>query len=230
MSVKFKITLNDEQKKAKELILQNTISVLHGKAGSGKTLLACQIALDGLTKKEYKKIVITRPTVSKEDIGYLPGDLREKMQPWISPIVTNFYLLYDKFKIDQWIGDGTIEIAPVSFMRGLTFLDACIIVDEAQNITDEQMEMIVTRIGLNSRMIICGDVSQIDLKHKGDSGFKFICDCVDKIPGMLGYELKTNHRHDIVDHLVAAYAKKYQEEKEKAKPKRKHKEHEDEQG
>ena len=181
-------------------------------------------------KNDYKKIVITRPTVSKEDIGYLPGDLREKMQPWISPIVTNFYLLYDKFKIDQWIGDGTIEIAPVSFMRGLTFLDACIIVDEAQNITDEQMEMIVTRIGLNSRMIICGDVSQIDLKHKGDSGFKFICDCVDKIPGMLGYELKTNHRHDIVDHLVAAYAKKYQEEKEKAKPKRKHKEHEDEQG
>lgn len=230
MSVKFKITLNDEQKKAKELILQNTISVLHGKAGSGKTLLACQIALDGLTKKEYKKIVITRPTVSKEDIGYLPGDLREKMQPWISPIVTNFYLLYDKFKIDQWIGDGTIEIAPVSFMRGLTFLDACIIVDEAQNITDEQMEMIVTRIGLNSRMIICGDVSQIDLRHKGDSGFKFICDCVDKIPGMLGYELKTNHRHDIVDHLVAAYAKKYQEEKEKAKPKRKHKENENEQG
>ena len=230
MSVKFKITLNNEQKKAKELILQNTISVLHGKAGSGKTLLACQIALDGLTKKEYKKIVITRPTVSKEDIGYLPGDLREKMQPWISPIVTNFYLLYDKFKIDQWIGDGTIEIAPVSFMRGLTFLDACIIVDEAQNITDEQMEMIVTRIGLNSRMIICGDVSQIDLRHKGDSGFKFICDCVDKIPGMLGYELKTNHRNDIVDHLVAAYAKKYQEEKEKAKPKRKHKENENEQG
>ena len=98
MSVKFKITLNEEQKQAKELILQNTIGVLHGKAGSGKTLLACQIALDGLLKKEYKKIVITRPTVSKEDIGYLPGDLREKMQPWISPIVTNFYLLYDKFR------------------------------------------------------------------------------------------------------------------------------------
>lgn len=229
MSVKFKITLNDEQKKAKELILQNTISVLHGKAGSGKTLLACQIALDGLAKKEYKKIVITRPTVSKEDIGYLPGDLREKMQPWISPIVTNFYLLYDKFKIDQWIADGTIEIAPVSFMRGLTFLDACIIVDEAQNITDEQMEMIVTRIGLNSRMIICGDVSQIDLRHKGDSGFKFICDCVSKIPGMIGYELTTNHRHDIVDHLVSAYAEKYKKEKEEQKPKRK-KASENEQG
>ena len=217
MSVKFKITLNEEQKQAKELILQNTIGVLHGKAGSGKTLLACQIALDGFLKKEYKQIVITRPTVSKEDIGYLPGDLREKMQPWISPIVTNFYLLYDKFRIDQWLNDGTIEIAPVSFMRGLTFLDACIIVDEAQNITDEQMEMIVTRIGLNSKMIICGDVSQIDLKHKGDSGFRFICDCVDRVPGMVSIELKTNHRNSIVDYLVVEYANKYKEEVSKQK-------------
>lgn len=219
MAEKFKITLNGEQKEAKELVLQNTISVLHGKAGSGKTLLACQIALDGLVKKEYKKIVITRPTVSKEDIGYLPGDLREKMQPWISPIVTNFYLLYDKFKIDQMMNEGVIEIAPVSFMRGLTFLNSCIIVDEAQNITDEQMEMIVTRIGLDSRMIICGDVSQIDLRHKGDSGFKFICDCVEKkkIPGMVSIELKTNHRNSIVDYLVEAYAERYAEEERKTR-------------
>jgi phosphate starvation-inducible PhoH-like protein len=221
MPAKFKIALNDEQKQAKELILQNTITVLHGKAGSGKTLLACQIALDGLLKKDYKKIVITRPTVSKEDIGFLPGDLREKMQPWISPIVTNFYLLYEKYKIDQWLADGTIEIAPVSFMRGLTFLDACIIVDEAQNITDEQMEMIVTRIGLNSKMIICGDISQIDLKHKGDSGFRFICDCVDRVPNMTSIELKTNHRNEIVDYLVTEYAKKYKKENEKHKTKRK---------
>lgn len=215
MAVKFKISLNDEQKQAKEVILQNTVSILHGKAGSGKTLLACQIALDGLLKKEYKKIVITRPTVSKEDIGFLPGTVRDKMDAWLQPIYQNFYLLYDKLRIEQMINDGTIEIVPVSFMRGLTFLDSCIIVDEAQNITDEQMEMIATRIGLNSKMIICGDVSQIDLRHKGDSGFKFICDCVDNIDGMVNIELKTNHRHKIVDDLVDAYAKKYKSEQVK---------------
>lgn len=215
--VRFKVSLNDEQKSAKEEILKNTISVLHGKAGSGKTLLACQIALDGLIKKEYKKIVITRPTVSKEDIGFLPGTVRDKMDAWLQPIYQNFYILYDKVKIEQWINDGTIEIVPVSFMRGLTFLDSCIIVDEAQNITDEQMEMIVTRIGLNSRMIICGDVSQIDLRHKDDTGFRFICDCVSRIPNMVNIELKTNHRHEIVDYLVKEYAEKYRKESDRKK-------------
>lgn len=221
MAVRFKVSLNDEQKSAKEEILRNTISVLHGKAGSGKTLLACQVALDGLIKKEYKKIVITRPTVSKEDIGFLPGTVRDKMDAWLQPIYQNFYILYDKVKIEQWINDGTIEIVPVSFMRGLTFLDSCIIVDEAQNITDEQMEMIVTRIGLNSRMIICGDVSQIDLRHKDDTGFRFICDCVSRIPDMVNIELKTNHRHGIVDYLVREYAEKYRKESERRKT-RKH--------
>jgi len=220
MGTKFKISLNSEQKEAKEVILNNTISVLHGKAGSGKTLLACQIALDGLLNKEYKKIVITRPTVSKEDIGYLPGTMREKMDVWLQPIYQNFYLLYDKYKIDNMINDGTIEIVPVSFMRGLTFLDSCIIVDEAQNITDEQMEMIVTRIGLNSKMIICGDVSQVDLKHKSDSGFKFMCECAERVPNMVAIELTTNHRNEIVEYLIKEYADKYERENAK-KPKKK---------
>lgn len=215
MASKLKLTLNGEQKAAKEIILQNTISVLHGKAGSGKTLLACQVALDGLLKNEYTKIVITRPTVSKEDIGYLPGTLKEKMDIWLQPIYQNFYLLYDRFAIEKMISDGRIEIVPVSFMRGLTFLDSCIIVDEAQNITDEQMEMIVTRIGLRSRMIICGDVSQVDLKHKSDSGFKFMTECAESIPGMASIELNENHRHKIVDYLVDAYAEKYKAEKAK---------------
>lgn len=228
MAIKFKINLNEEQKAAKETILENTVSVLHGKAGSGKTLLACQIALDGLLKKEYNKIVITRPTVSKEDIGFLPGTVRDKMDAWLQPIYQNFYLIYDKYKIEQMINDGTIEIVPVSFMRGLTFLDSCIIVDEAQNITDEQMEMIVTRIGLRSRMIICGDVSQVDLKHKTDSGFKFMTECADKIPGMVSIELKENHRHEIVDYLIDAYAEKYKTEKPKrGRPKKENDEDEE---
>ena len=210
-NAKFRIQLNGEQKKAKTVILSNTISVLHGKAGSGKTLLACQIALDGLFKKEFDKIIITRPTVSKEDIGFLPGDIREKLDPWVQPIYQNFYTLLGKEKrdlIEKWINDGTLEILPVSFMRGITFMDACVIVDEAQNITDEQMEMIVTRTGLRSKVIICGDVSQIDLKHKKDSGFGFMCECAGKIPGMVGIELKENHRHEIVDYLIEAYERK----------------------
>ena len=221
MGTKFKISLNAEQKEAKEVILSNTISVLHGKAGSGKTLLACQIALDGLLNKEYKKIVITRPTVSKEDIGFLPGTVRDKMDVWLQPVYQNFYLLYDKFRIENMINDGSIEIVPVSFMRGLTFLDSCIIVDEAQNITDEQMEMIVTRIGLNSRMIICGDVSQVDLKHKSDSGFKFMCECAERVPNMVNIELKHNHRHEIVEYLINEYAEKYEKEKSKKTKKKK---------
>lgn len=216
-NIKFNISLNDEQKSAKQILLSNAITILHGKAGSGKTLLACQVALDGLFKKEFDKIIITRPTVSKEDIGFLPGDIREKLDPWIQPIYQNFYTLLGKEKrglVEQWLNDGTLEIVPVSFMRGITFLDACVIVDEAQNITDEQMEMIVTRLGLGSKMIICGDVSQIDLKHKNDSGFAFITSCAERIEGMVSIELKENHRHQIVDLLIEEYAKKHKDVKE----------------
>ena len=164
--IKFKIPLNEEQKEAKEKILHNTLTLLAGKAGSGKTLLACQVALDGLLRRHYEKIIITRPTVSKEEIGFLPGDLREKMDPWIQPIYQNMYALYDKAKVEKLIEDGKIEIVPLAFMRGRTFLDSCIIVDEAQNVTHEQMEMIATRIGIRSKMIICGDDHQVDLKSK----------------------------------------------------------------
>ena len=129
--IKFKISLNEEQKIAKELILQNTITLLAGKAGSGKTLLACQVALDGLFRKNFEKIIITRPTVSKEEIGFLPGDLHQKMDPWVQPIYQNMYLLYNKDKIDQYIQNGQIEIVPLSFMRGRTFLDACLVEGES---------------------------------------------------------------------------------------------------
>jgi hypothetical protein len=128
--IKFKISLNEEQKEAKELILKNTITLLAGKAGSGKTLLACQVALDGLFRKHFEKIIITRPTVSKEEIGFLPGDLQQKMDPWVQPIYQNMYILYGKDKVDSYIQSGQIEIVPLSFMRGRTFLDACLIEGE----------------------------------------------------------------------------------------------------
>ena len=203
--IKFRLQLNEEQKEAKAKILENTLTLLAGKAGSGKTMLACQIALDGLFRKEYEKIIITRPTVSKEDIGFLPGDLREKMDPWVQPIYQNMYALYNKEKIEKCIEDGKIEIVPVSFMRGRTFLDSCVIVDEAQNVTHNQMEMIVTRIGLRSKMIICGDDYQVDLKSKKESGFKFLYTVAKKIKRMCAITLMTNHRNAIVDDLLDVY-------------------------
>jgi phosphate starvation-inducible PhoH-like protein len=203
--IKFKIQLNDEQKLAKEEILKNTVTLLAGQAGSGKTLLACQIGLERLFNHEAEKIIITRPTVSKEEIGFLPGDLREKMDPWVQPIYQNMFNLYDKVKIESLIKEGKIEIVPVSFMRGRTFLDSVVIVDEAQNVTHEQMEMIVTRLGLRSKMIICGDSNQTDLKRKADSGFKFLYTAAKKIKNLTAITLKTNHRNPIVEDLVLLY-------------------------
>jgi len=203
--IKFKVPLNEEQKEAKQRILNNTITLLAGQAGSGKTLLACQIALDGLLRRMYDKIIITRPTVSKEEIGFLPGDLREKMDPWVQPIYQNFFILYDKVKVEKLIADGKIEIVPVSFMRGRTFLDSCIIVDEAQNVTHDQMEMIVTRIGLRSKMMICGDGQQIDLRKKSDSGFKYLYKASRKVKNLEAITLTSNHRNEIVEGLRDYY-------------------------
>lgn len=203
--IKFQIQLNEEQKLAKEKILNNAITVLSGKAGSGKTLLACQIALDLLFKKSIEKIIITRPTVSKEEIGFLPGDLREKMEPWMQPIYANFYQLYNKEKIDEILANGQVEIVPVAFMRGRTFLDSFVIVDEAQNCTHEQMEMITSRLGIRSKMVVCGDTQQVDLKTVGQSGFKFLLTIAKRVKDMDSMTLLTNHRHSVVDALLEEY-------------------------
>ena len=203
--IKFQIQLNEEQKLAKEKILNNAITVLSGKAGSGKTLLACQIALDLLFKKSIEKIIITRPTVSKEEIGFLPGDLREKMEPWMQPIYANFYQLYNKEKIDEILANGQVEIVPVAFMRGRTFLDSFVIVDEAQNCTHEQMEMITSRLGIRSKMVVCGDTQQVDLKTIGQSGFKFLLTIAKRVKDMDSMTLLTNHRHSVVDALLEEY-------------------------
>ena len=203
--IKFHIQLNPEQKEAKQKILDNTVTLLAGQAGSGKTLVACNVALDGLFRRQYDKIIITRPTVSKEDIGFLPGDMREKMDPWVQPIYQNFYTLYGKEKMEKYFENGQIEIVPVSFMRGRTFMDSMIIVDEAQNVTHEQMEMIVSRIGLRSKMIICGDGNQIDLRKRSDSGFKFLYKASRKVKNLEGITLKTNHRDPIVGDIIEYY-------------------------
>lgn len=205
--IKYKVSLSSEQKEAKAQILDNTITCLTGGAGSGKTLLACNIALDLLFKRKVEKIKVTRPTVSKEDIGFLPGDLYEKMEPWIQPIYENMYTLYDKAKIDKEIQEGNIEIVPVSFMRGRTFVDSAVIVDEAQNVTFEQMEMIVTRTGRNSKVIICGDDAQIDLKKPTDTGFSFLYHNAKNVDGLHAIKLSENYRDPIVKQLLELYEK-----------------------
>lgn len=200
--IQFQITLNEEQKRIKTDALQDDISVFVGKAGSGKTLLATQIALECLFYREVERIIITRPTVSNEDLGFLPGNIKEKMDPWVSPIQANMFQLYSKQKIEKLMNDDVIEIAPISFLRGRTFVNSCVIVDESQNVTKSQMEMILSRLGMNSKMILTGDISQIDLKQKKDSGLPYLFNMNGKIEGLGVYELKTNHRHPIVDSIL----------------------------
>ena len=172
---------------------------------SGKTLLACQIALDLVFKREMEKIIITRPTVSKEEIGFLPGDLKEKMDPWLAPIYSNLYLLYDKDKIDKMVMENQIEIVPFAFMRGRTFPNCIVIVDECQNITHQQTEMMLGRLGKGGKMIFCGDLSQVDLKSKKESGISFFARLEERIKGVKIIALKKNHRHEIVEEILKVY-------------------------
>ena len=201
---RFLLSLNEEQKKAKGQILENDVSIILGKAGSGKTLLACQIALHGLLEKRYTKIIITRPTISKEDLGYLPGNMEEKMSPWVAPIYGNMYQLLRKERVEAMISKGQIEIVPVSYMRGRTFLNSCVIVDECQNLDNDQTLMILQRIGINSRMMFCGDTDQIDLKRNGESGLGFLRN-IKNVNGLNTIELLSNHRHPILDEILKVY-------------------------
>jgi phosphate starvation-inducible protein PhoH and related proteins len=205
--IKFNVQLNDEQKEAKAKILQAPITVIKGMAGSGKTLVATQVALDMLFTKRVDKIIITRPTVAKEDIGFLPGDIREKMDPWLAPIYHNLNMLYNAEKVQKLLDEGTIEIVPFAFLRGRTFLNAFVIVDEAQNVTHNQMETVIGRLGKNSKMVICGDMAQIDLKDKRETGFSFLSRIEEQVEGFLTHSLEQNHRHDIVAPVLTVYNK-----------------------
>ena len=204
--IKFKLTLNQEQKEAKKQILYNTVTVLKGKAGSGKSLLAAQVALDLLFTKEIEKVLITRPTVvAGQDIGYLPGGIDEKLAPFTAPVYENMHRLSDKVKIEKLIEEGKIEIVPVSFMRGRNFTDCLVVVDESQNLTDVQTELILTRICHGSKVIFCGDNAQIDLRNKKDSGFDFMVKHMVEVPSFNIVTLETNHRHEIVDPILEVY-------------------------
>lgn len=204
--IKFNVQLNEEQKKAKALIVDNPITVIRGMAGSGKTLVATQVALDLLFTKQIDKIIITRPTVAKEDIGFLPGDLQAKMDPWLAPIYHNLYMLYSEEKVKKELEIGNIEIVPFAFMRGRTFVNSFIIVDEAQNVTHSQMETVIGRLGKSSKMAICGDMAQIDLKDRRETGFSFLSRLEENVQGFKTVTLEKNHRHDIVAPILEVYA------------------------
>lgn len=198
-SVKFDIQLNEEQKMAKEQILNHPFSFIHGRAGSGKTLLATAIATDQLFKKNVSKIVITRPTVATEDNGFLPGSIEEKLDPWVVPIKDNFRKFYNKKdKWEQLERDGIVEIVALTHFGGRTFENAICIVDEYQNLSKIQLEMCVGRLGKGSRMIFCGDSKQIYLKggQKGSAAYE-----MKKLEGCKSVyvvELMENHRHEAV--------------------------------
>jgi phosphate starvation-inducible PhoH-like protein len=204
--IKFKLELNEEQKVAKSLIFDNPVVLIKGQAGSGKTLLACQCALDMFFKRDIEKIVITRPTVAKEDIGFLPGDLKEKMDPWLAPIYANLYMLYNREGVDKMAAEGNIEIVPFAFMRGRTFPNTFVLVDECQNITHSQTEMMLGRLGKGGKMVFCGDISQTDLKNKKDSGISFFTRLEENVKGVRVCTLKTNHRHEIVEPILNIYS------------------------
>ncbi len=200
--IKFNITLSDEQKEAKSNILNHPYNFIMGKAGSGKTLLAVQVALDMFFTRQVNKIVITRPTVSNEDNGYLPGSLNEKMEPWLVPIRSNMRKVYNKPAIlEKMENDENIELVSLSHFRGRTFENSCVIIDEFQNLTKQQLGMVLGRLGKGSTMILCGDPQQIDLKFGNDSA---IHDVPKLKPSVFVHQvsLLDNHRHEALNELL----------------------------
>lgn len=201
-AIRFSITLSNEQKVAKTQILKHPFNFIIGKAGSGKTLLAVQIALDQVFKRQYNKIIITRPTISTEDNGFLPGSEREKMEPWLVPIRSNMRKVYNKSdKLEKMEKDETIELVSLAHFRGRTFDNAVVIVDEFQNLTRGQLAMAIGRLGKDSKIIFCGDSYQIDLKDKNWSAYhdmakltnsKFVFKAI----------LEDSHRHAAIDELL----------------------------
>ena len=200
-SVRFSLSLSPEQKSAKQAILHHPYNFIVGKAGSGKTLLACQVALDMFFKRMINKIIITRPTVSTEDNGFLPGSEKEKMEPWLVPIRSNMRKIYNKpLILDKMEKDESIELVSLAHFRGRTFENSIIIVDEFQNLTRAQFKMALGRLGKGSTMIFCGDNQQIDLKDKNYSAIHDLPKIDDSLY-VYKRVLQDNHRHEAIDEV-----------------------------
>jgi phosphate starvation-inducible PhoH-like protein len=201
-TVRFSITLSEEQKSAKSKILKHPFNFIVGRAGSGKTLLAVQIALDQFFKRQYNKIIITRPTVSTEDNGFLPGSEREKMEPWLVPIKSNMRKVYNKpDKLEKMEQEEEIELVSLAHFRGRTFDSSIVIVDEFQNLTKSQLRMALGRLGKDSMMIFCGDIQQIDLKDSNYSAIHELAKIKDS-EYVCKIVLEDNHRHESIEEVL----------------------------
>jgi phosphate starvation-inducible PhoH-like protein len=206
--IKFGVTLNEEQKQAKASILTNHVVAVKGQAGSGKTLLGVQTGLDLLFTGEVEKLIIARPYVTAgEDIGYLPGGVDDKLSYLTAPIYNIMYELVGKDKTDKLVKEGTVQVIPFGFLRGNTFTNCYVLIDEAQNATMRQTELMIARLGIKSKMVFCGDMSQCDLKNKKDSGFDFFLKLELETPGVKVITLEQNHRHSIVDPILKVFTR-----------------------
>lgn len=181
-----------------------------GPAGTGKTYTAIALAVKVLRNKEIKRIVLTRPAVEAgENLGFLPGDVKEKLDPYLIPLYDALHDIIPAKKLISFMEDGTIQIAPLAFMRGRTLDDACVILDEAQNTTSNQLKMFLTRMGKNAKFIVTGDLTQIDLPDKSSSGLLYALKILKKIKGIsiIEFDYRDIIRHKLVKHIVDAYEK-----------------------
>ena len=197
------------QKRYVDAIRRSTITVGVGPAGTGKSFLAVAMAVAALSRREVNRIVLTRPAVEAgERLGFLPGDIAAKVDPYLRPLFDALYDMLEPEKVNQHLERGVIEVAPLAFMRGRTLNDSFIILDEAQNTSPEQIKMFLTRLGFNSKMVVTGDITQIDLPKDQRSGLVMIADILKEVDGIefVRFGGEDVVRHKLVQRIVAAYS------------------------
>ncbi len=198
------------QRRLFEESFKNDLLFAIGPAGTGKTYTAIALAVKALKNKEIKKIILSRPAVEAgENLGFLPGDLKDKIDPYLQPLYDALQDMIPAKKLEEFMKDGTIQIAPLAFMRGRTLGNAFVILDEAQNTTVNQLKMFLTRMGLNAKFVVTGDITQIDLPKKSNSGLLHAMQILGKIKSIsvIQFNKKDIVRHKLVRDIVDAYEK-----------------------
>jgi phosphate starvation-inducible PhoH-like protein len=196
------------QKRYVDAIRSHTVTFGIGPAGTGKTFLAVAAAAAALQSRQVNRIILTRPAVEAgERLGFLPGDLMAKVDPYLRPLFDALHTMLEPEKVAQYLERGVIEVAPLAYMRGRTLNDSFIILDEAQNTTPEQMKMFLTRLGFGSRMVVTGDISQVDLPREQQSGLVAVAEILEGVEGLefIRFSEEDVVRHKIVRRIVAAY-------------------------
>jgi phosphate starvation-inducible PhoH-like protein len=196
------------QKRYVEAIRRHTVTFAIGPAGTGKTYLAMALAVAALSERQVGRIILTRPAVEAgERLGFLPGDMLAKVDPYLRPLFDALYDMLEADRLAAYMDKGTIEVAPLAFMRGRTLNDSFIILDEAQNTSPEQMQMFLTRLGFGSKVVVTGDVTQIDLPREQASGLIHVQDILGSIEGIafINFSHRDVVRHKLVQRIVEAY-------------------------